>query len=312
MSRGDPRAHAGRGSTTSCSCSTTPPTTARAAEVERWNGRPERTWRAPAPDRPRPAHRQGRQRLPPAARSARRALPAAQRGLRAVPRCGRGAGRGAAPQIPRRRSRERSCSIPRARPSRRRGGCRDWAPRWRARSSSIAARSPRAMASAPARSAGCSRRRCSSDARRSPRSATSTPTFFVYSDETDLCKRLRDTGWRILWVPGAEAIHHEQLATDRAAAERRVVEFHRGRDRYLRKHHSPAVALVARVLAAWSYWRASPCRTRTPGPRPSPLPRSRARGPAPRPRRGHARSGGGLQPAGCESYNRSSSPRTAS
>jgi N-acetylglucosaminyl-diphospho-decaprenol L-rhamnosyltransferase len=79
------------------------------------------------------------------------------------------------------------------------------------------------------------------------------PAFFVYSDETDLCKRLRDAGGRILWVPSAEAIHHEQLATDRAASERRVIEFHRGRDRYMRKHHSAAVALLARVLGAWSY-----------------------------------------------------------
>ena len=79
------------------------------------------------------------------------------------------------------------------------------------------------------------------------------PAFFVYSDETDLCKRLHDAGGRILWVPAAEAIHHEQLATDSAAGERRVVEFWRGRDRYLRKHHSAAVAFVARLLFAWTY-----------------------------------------------------------
>jgi N-acetylglucosaminyl-diphospho-decaprenol L-rhamnosyltransferase len=78
------------------------------------------------------------------------------------------------------------------------------------------------------------------------------PGFFVYSDETDLCKRLRDAGGRILWVPAAEAIHHEQLASDRGG-ERRVVEFHRGRDRYMRKHHSAAVAWLARALSAWTY-----------------------------------------------------------
>jgi N-acetylglucosaminyl-diphospho-decaprenol L-rhamnosyltransferase len=79
------------------------------------------------------------------------------------------------------------------------------------------------------------------------------PDFFVYSDETDFCKRLHDAGWRILYVPGAEAVHHEQLATDRGAGERRVVEFHRGRDLYMRKHHSPAVAEIARVLGASPY-----------------------------------------------------------
>jgi N-acetylglucosaminyl-diphospho-decaprenol L-rhamnosyltransferase len=79
------------------------------------------------------------------------------------------------------------------------------------------------------------------------------PKFFVYSDETDFCKRLSDAGWRILHVPAAVAVHHEQLATDRSAGERRVVEFHRGRDLYMRKHAGPVRAAVYRLLSAWSY-----------------------------------------------------------
>jgi hypothetical protein len=79
------------------------------------------------------------------------------------------------------------------------------------------------------------------------------PAFFVYSDETDFCKRLGDVGWRILWVPGARAIHHDQLKRDGPGAQRRIVEFQRGRDRYMRKHHSPMAARVVRVLSAWSY-----------------------------------------------------------
>ena len=79
------------------------------------------------------------------------------------------------------------------------------------------------------------------------------PDFFVYSDETDFCKRLRDAGWRILHVPVARAVHHDQLSTDSASARRRIVEFHRGRDRYLRKHVSPAQRLLVRVLGAWFY-----------------------------------------------------------
>ena len=79
------------------------------------------------------------------------------------------------------------------------------------------------------------------------------PQFFVYSDETDFEKRLRDAGWRILLVPEARAIHHEQLATDLAAAERRIVEFHRNRDLYMRKHHGAAAAAAVRALTAWPY-----------------------------------------------------------
>jgi GT2 family glycosyltransferase len=78
------------------------------------------------------------------------------------------------------------------------------------------------------------------------------PAFFVYSDEVDFCKRLRDAGWATLYVPGAIAVHHEQLSTG-AVPERRIVELSRNRDRYMRKHHSPASAAVVRVLTAWAY-----------------------------------------------------------
>ncbi|HEV3094902.1 MAG TPA: glycosyltransferase [Solirubrobacteraceae bacterium] len=79
------------------------------------------------------------------------------------------------------------------------------------------------------------------------------PDFFVYSDEVDFAKRLREAGWRSLYVPGARAIHHEQLSTDLAAAEPRIVEMARNRDLYMRKHHSAGAALVVRWLTAWTY-----------------------------------------------------------
>jgi N-acetylglucosaminyl-diphospho-decaprenol L-rhamnosyltransferase len=79
------------------------------------------------------------------------------------------------------------------------------------------------------------------------------PAFFVYSDETDFCKRLGDAGWRILFVPAARAVHHDQMASDASGAERRIVEFHRNRDRYLRKHEGRPTAFLLRPLLAWPY-----------------------------------------------------------
>ena len=78
------------------------------------------------------------------------------------------------------------------------------------------------------------------------------PAFFVYSDEVDFCKRLRDAGWSVLYVPQAEAIHHEQLSTGNVPT-RRIVELSRNRDRYMRKHHSRLSAWLVRVLTAWTY-----------------------------------------------------------
>jgi GT2 family glycosyltransferase len=79
------------------------------------------------------------------------------------------------------------------------------------------------------------------------------PDFFVYSDETDFCKRLGDAGWTTLWVPAARAVHHEQLSTDLARARPRIVEFHRGRARYGRRHLGRARAALVQGLTALGY-----------------------------------------------------------
>jgi N-acetylglucosaminyl-diphospho-decaprenol L-rhamnosyltransferase len=79
------------------------------------------------------------------------------------------------------------------------------------------------------------------------------PDFFVYYDECDFAKRLAEAGWHSLFVPEAEAVHHDQLSTDLAKGLPRIVEFHRNRDLYMRKHHGRAAALAVRVLTAWSY-----------------------------------------------------------
>lgn len=79
------------------------------------------------------------------------------------------------------------------------------------------------------------------------------PAFFVYYDECDFAKRLAEAGWHSLFVPAAEAVHHDQLSTDLGAGLPRIVEFHRNRNLYMRKHHGRAAALAVRLLTAWSY-----------------------------------------------------------
>jgi GT2 family glycosyltransferase len=79
------------------------------------------------------------------------------------------------------------------------------------------------------------------------------PAFFVYYDECDFARRLADAGWHSLFVPEARAIHHDQLSTDLARGLPRIVEFHRNRDLYMRKHRGPVAALAVRALTAWAY-----------------------------------------------------------
>ncbi|MBS1889571.1 MAG: glycosyltransferase family 2 protein [Actinobacteria bacterium] len=91
------------------------------------------------------------------------------------------------------------------------------------------------------------------------------PDFFVYYDECDFAKRLAEAGWHELFVPGAAAVHHDQLATDLAVGLPRIVEFHRNRDLYMRKHGSRAAALAVRALTAWAYALRAVAATFIPG-----------------------------------------------
>ena len=78
------------------------------------------------------------------------------------------------------------------------------------------------------------------------------PQFFVYSDEVDWQRRARDAGWSVLYVPDAVIVHREQLSHG-TGARRRIVEFSRNRDRYVRKHHGAVAAGAVRGLTALTY-----------------------------------------------------------
>jgi N-acetylglucosaminyl-diphospho-decaprenol L-rhamnosyltransferase len=78
------------------------------------------------------------------------------------------------------------------------------------------------------------------------------PAFFVYSDEVDWQRRAHDAGWSVLYVPDARIVHGEQLSSG-PGARRRIVEFSRNRDRYLRKHRGALIAAVVRALTSFTY-----------------------------------------------------------
>jgi GT2 family glycosyltransferase len=59
----------------------------------------------------------------------------------------------------------------------------------------------------------------------------------AYFEETDLCRRARQAGYRVLYVPAAVAIHHESVTVGReTAASYRF--YHRNRLRYVLKHYT--------------------------------------------------------------------------
>jgi hypothetical protein len=87
--------------------------------------------------------------------------------------------------------------------------------------------------------------------------------FFIYSEETDLCRRLRGAGWRTQYFPQVTVVHHESQFSV-GIPERRINEMWRGRHRYWQKHHSSAGARVAALSTGGQYAARALLRRRDP------------------------------------------------
>jgi N-acetylglucosaminyl-diphospho-decaprenol L-rhamnosyltransferase len=64
-------------------------------------------------------------------------------------------------------------------------------------------------------------------------------------------------------------VHHDQLGTDSAAMRRRIVEFHRNRDLYFRKHGMHLTRLVWKACWTWAYLVRAAAAAVLPGRHPS-------------------------------------------
>jgi N-acetylglucosaminyl-diphospho-decaprenol L-rhamnosyltransferase len=76
--------------------------------------------------------------------------------------------------------------------------------------------------------------------------------FFMFSEETDLCRRLAEAGWETWFVPGAVVLHDDSALRAEVPRER-IAEEWRSRHRYWRKHHSAAGARTAALLTGTQY-----------------------------------------------------------
>jgi N-acetylglucosaminyl-diphospho-decaprenol L-rhamnosyltransferase len=70
--------------------------------------------------------------------------------------------------------------------------------------------------------------------------------FFMYSEEVDLCRRVRAAGWRVVYLPSAVVVHHEGQSSQRNPAGRDI-HFHDSRVRYYAKHFGRHWALALRL-----------------------------------------------------------------
>jgi GT2 family glycosyltransferase len=72
-------------------------------------------------------------------------------------------------------------------------------------------------------------------------------SLFIYSEDADLCLRLRTEGYRTAYFPHASLVHYEN-ATTSGVPERRIYQTERSRAMYARKHHGAAGEYAVRGL----------------------------------------------------------------
>ena len=59
--------------------------------------------------------------------------------------------------------------------------------------------------------------------------------FFIYSEEVDLCERIRKSGWELHWIPNAQVTHFGGMST-RQVAKAMFLELYRNKIKFFRKH----------------------------------------------------------------------------
>ncbi|MBE2199056.1 MAG: glycosyltransferase family 2 protein [Anaerolinea sp.] len=72
-------------------------------------------------------------------------------------------------------------------------------------------------------------------------------SYFMYSEEVDLCYRIKRAGWPLYWVPESQVIHYGGQSTRQAAAQM-FVELYRGKVQYFRKNQGAVVAAVYKAI----------------------------------------------------------------
>jgi len=76
--------------------------------------------------------------------------------------------------------------------------------------------------------------------------------FFMYSEELDWCRRFREAGWRVVYLPAAQIVHHVGKSSEQVVAARHI-HFQTSKVRYFRKYHGTLVAETLRLFLLGSY-----------------------------------------------------------
>lgn len=74
----------------------------------------------------------------------------------------------------------------------------------------------------------------------------------MYSEEMEWQRRIRDAGWKVIYYPEAQVIHHEGKSSEQVLAQRHIY-FQRSKLRYFRQYHGRLAACGLRVYLLANY-----------------------------------------------------------
>ncbi len=76
--------------------------------------------------------------------------------------------------------------------------------------------------------------------------------YFMYSEEMEWQRRIRDAGWKVIYYPEALVVHHEGKSSDQVLAQRHIY-FQRSKLRYFRQYHGRIAACGLRGFLLANY-----------------------------------------------------------
>ena len=71
--------------------------------------------------------------------------------------------------------------------------------------------------------------------------------FFLFSDEYDLCKRIKNAGLKVFFSPKAEIIHYGRVTVDKLNTESHLI-FLESLIKYYKKHHGSIYSFLVKIV----------------------------------------------------------------
>lgn len=76
--------------------------------------------------------------------------------------------------------------------------------------------------------------------------------FFMYSEELDLCQRVKRAGWKLVYLPQVQILHYEGRSSEQVVVHRHI-RFQTSKVRYYQKYFGTPWALLLRTYLQLEY-----------------------------------------------------------